>query len=148
MYESVCRLRCIYIHSYTYYMHAYILAYVFRQIFMGMHVCMYFHKYTYYTYICTCMYVCMCVCNVYVCTYILVYLHSYICHTRVFSGTIKSLIHALSADSLMTEPTINSTLYTFIEQVNCYDLQKMVLQFAMCFVPTLGYTYMVYTLHN
>ena len=48
----------------------------------------------------------------------------------------------------MTEPTINSTLYTFIEQVNFYDLQKMVLQFAMHFVSTLGYTYMVYTLHN
>ena len=48
----------------------------------------------------------------------------------------------------MTEPTINSTLWTFIEQVNIYDLQKMVLQFAICFVPTLGYTYMVYTLHN
>ena len=48
----------------------------------------------------------------------------------------------------MTEPTINSTLLTFIEQVNIYDLQKMVLQFAIYFVPTLGYTYMVYTLHN
>ena len=48
----------------------------------------------------------------------------------------------------MTEPTINSTLYTFIEQVNIYDLQKMVLQFVIHFVPTLGYTYMVYTLHN
>ena len=48
----------------------------------------------------------------------------------------------------MTEPTINSTLYTFIEQVNFYDLQKMVLQFAIHFAPTLGYTYMVYTLYN
>ena len=46
----------------------------------------------------------------------------------------------------MTEPTINSTLLTFIEQVNTYDLQKMVLHFAIHFVPTLGYTYMVYTL--
>ena len=48
----------------------------------------------------------------------------------------------------MTEPTINSTLYAFIEQVNFYDLQKMVLQFAICFVPTMVYTYMVYTLYN
>ena len=47
-----------------------------------------------------------------------------------------------------TEPTTNSTLLTFIEQVNLYNLQKMVLQFAICFVPTLGYTYMVYTLNN
>ena len=48
----------------------------------------------------------------------------------------------------MTEPTINSTLYAFIEQVNFYDLQKMVLQFAICFVPTTVYIYMVYTLYN
>ena len=48
----------------------------------------------------------------------------------------------------MPEPTINSTAYTFIEQVNFYDLQKMVLQFAICFVPTMVYTYMIYTLHN
>ena len=48
----------------------------------------------------------------------------------------------------MTEPTINSTLGTFIEQVNIYDLQKMVSQFAICFVHTLGYTYMVYILYN
>ena len=48
----------------------------------------------------------------------------------------------------MTEPTINSTVLTFIEQVNIYDLQKMVLQFAIHFVPTLGYTYMVYILNN
>ena len=51
-------------------------------------------------------------------------------------------------DSSMTGPTINSTLLTFIEQVNIYDLQKMVLQFAIHFVPTLGYTYMVFTLNN
>ena len=67
---------------------------------------------------------------------------------RGVSGTIKSLVHALGAGSSMTEPTINSTLLTFIQQVNIYDLQKMVLQFAIHFVPTLGYTYMVYTLHN
>ena len=67
---------------------------------------------------------------------------------RGVSGTIKSLVYALGASSSMTEPTINSTLLTFIEQVNINDLQKMVLQFAIHFVPTLGYTYMVYTLHN
>ena len=70
------------------------------------------------------------------------------CHTWVLSGTIKSLVPALGASSSMTEPTLNSTLYTFIEQVNIYNLQKMVSQFAICLVPTLGYTYMVYTLHN
>ena len=59
-----------------------------------------------------------------------------------------SLVCALGASSSMTEPIINSTLLTFIEQVNIYDLQKMVLQFAIYFVPPLGYTYMVYTLHN
>ena len=48
----------------------------------------------------------------------------------------------------MTGPTVNSTLLAFIEQVNIYDLQKMVLQFAIYFVLTLGYTYMVYTLYN
>ena len=68
-------------------------------------------------------------------------------HRGVFKA-VKSLIHALGASSSMTEPTINSNLLTFIEQVNIYDLQKMVLQFAICFVPTLGHTYMVYTLHN
>ena len=68
-------------------------------------------------------------------------------HRGVFR-TIKSLLHALGAGSSMTEPIINSTSLTFIEQVNIYDLQKMVLQFAIHFVPTLGYTYMVYTLHN
>ena len=70
------------------------------------------------------------------------------CHTGVFSGTIKSLVLALCTGSSMTEPTIKSTLYTLMEQVNVYDLQKMILQFAICFVPTLGYTYMVYILHN
>ena len=70
------------------------------------------------------------------------------CHAQSFSRTIKSLVHALGANSLMTEPTINSTLYAFIEQVNFYDLQKMVLQFAIYFVPTIVYTYMVYTLNN
>ena len=71
----------------------------------------------------------------------------YVSHRGVFR-TIKSLVHALGTTSSMTEPIINSTLLTFIEQVNIYDLQKMVLQFAICFVPTLGYTYMVHTLHN
>ena len=70
-----------------------------------------------------------------------------ICHTGVFYRTIKSLVPALGTNSSMTEPTINSTLYTFIEQVN-FDLQKMVLQFAISFVPTMVYTYMVYTLYN
>ena len=70
------------------------------------------------------------------------------CCTGVFSRTIKSLVCALGANPSMTEPTINSTLYAFIEQVNFYDLQKMVLQFAICFVPTVVYTYMVYTLYN
>ena len=68
-------------------------------------------------------------------------------HRGVF-GTIKSLVQALGASSSMTEATINSTLLTFIEQVNIYALQKMVLEFAIHFVPTMGYTYMVYTLHN
>ena len=66
-------------------------------------------------------------------------------HRGVFK-TIKSLVHALGASSSMTEPTINSTLLTFIEQVNIYDLQKVVLQFVIHFVPTLSYTCMVYTL--
>ena len=50
------------------------------------------------------------------------YVYACIGHTGVFSRTIKSLVHALGASSSMTEPTINSTLYTFIEQVNFYDL--------------------------
>ena len=48
----------------------------------------------------------------------------------------------------MTEPTINSTLCVFIEQVDFSDLQKMVLQFTICFVPNMVHIYMVYTLHN
>ena len=67
---------------------------------------------------------------------------------RVVFRTIKSLVHALGVDPSITEPTINSTLLTFIEHVNIYDLQEMVLQFAIHFEPTLGYTCMVYTLHN
>ena len=82
----------------------------------------------------------------YACMY--VHICTHMCHTGMFSGAIKSLVCALGASSSMNEPTINSTLYNFIEQVNVYNLQKMVLQFAICFVPTLGYTYMVYTLHN
>ena len=70
------------------------------------------------------------------------------CHIGVFFRTIKSLVHALGTSSSKAEPTINSTLLTFIKHVNIYDLQKMVLQFAICVVPTLGYTYMVYTLYN
>ena len=80
-------------------------------------------------------------------TYVCIYPHMHGCVTQGCSlGRMKSLVHALGADSSMTEPTINSTLDTFIEQVNFYDLQKMVLQFTICFVPTMGYTSMVYTL--
>ena len=50
-------------------------------------------------------------------------------------GTMKSLVHALGTGSSLTEPTINSTLLAFIEQVNIYDLQKMVLQFAIHLYP-------------
>ena len=71
-----------------------------------------------------------------------------ICHTGVFFGTNKSLIHALGIDSQMTESTINSTLDTFIEQVNNSNLQKMVLQFTIQFVPSMVYTHKVYTLNN
>ena len=55
-------------------------------------------------------------------------LHTYICPTGVFFRTIKSLIHALGINPQMTESTINSTLYIFIEQVNNSHLQKMALQ--------------------
>ena len=48
------------------------------------------------------------------------------CCTGVFSGTIKSLVLVLGSNSSMAEPTFNSTLYAFIEQVNFYGLQKMV----------------------
>ena len=90
------------------------------------------------------MYVCIYLC-IYACTYIDLHECVYVSHRGVFRTT-KSLIHALGTCCPMTKPTTNSTLLTFIEQVNSYDLQKMVLQFAICFVPTLGYTYMVYTL--
>ena len=94
------------------------------------------------------MHMCMSACihihefeHIYVCKY------SCMCCTGVFSRTTKSLVCALGVNSSMTEPTINSTLHAFIEQVN-FDLHKMVLQFAICFVPTMVYTYMVYTLYN
>ena len=111
---------------------------------------MYIHTFT-YNYMCV-----MCIMAIHTLIYshaclstnMYTYMHKYICHTGVFSGTIKSFVCALGTDSSMTELTINSTLYTFIEQVNFCDLQKMVLQFAICFIPTLGYTYMAYTLHN
>ena len=56
------------------------------------------------------------------------YIHA---HTHIFIHmsqrgvlrTIKSFVHALGTSSSMTEPTINLTLLTFIEQVNIYDLQ-------------------------
>ena len=67
----------------------------------------------------------------------------YVSHRGVFR-TIKCLIHALGANSQMTESTINSTLYIFIEQVNNSNLQKMVLQLPLSMV----YPYMVYTLYN
>ena len=94
--------------------------------------------------------------HTYLDTYLDANMHAYtnlclvtcMCHTGVFSGTIKCLVCALGANSSMKEPTINLTLYAFIEQVNFYDLQKMVLLFAICFVPTMVYTYMVYTLYN
>ena len=137
----------------------------------------YIHTYIYtyihtYKHTCACLHICIqthrntlmqvwphtCI-VVHVCTYMHTYINAnthayicvhiwYICHTGVCSRTIKSLFHALGTNSSVTEPTINSTLYTFFEQVNFYDLQKMVLLFAICFVPALGYTYMVYTLHN
>ena len=88
----------------------------------------------------------ICVSKICVCTYIhIIYAHAclYICinmsHRGVFR-TIKSLVHALGSSSSMTEPIINSTLLTFIDQVNIYDFQKVVLQFAIHFVPVLGYT--------
>ena len=52
-------------------------------------------------------YVYVCICAVWI----------YMSHKGVFR-TIKSLIHALGASSSITEPTINSSLWTFIEQVN------------------------------
>ena len=55
-----------------------------------------------------------------------------------------SLIHALDVDPQMTESTINSTLYIFIEQVNNSNLQKMVSQFTIRFVSSMVYTHMVY----
>ena len=100
---------------------------------------------------CVCIYIYMClpiyILNMYIDR---AYMHTHICiyQLGVFSRTIKSLVCALGANSSMTEPTINSTLYAFIEQVNFYDLQKMVLQFAICFVHTVIYTYIVYTLYN
>ena len=48
----------------------------------------------------------------------------------------------------MTDPTINSTLSVFIEQASSSDLQRMVLQFTICFVPSMVYICMVYTLYN
>ena len=70
------------------------------------------------------------------------------CHTGVFSWKIKSLVHALGTHSSMTKPTSHSALYAFIEEVNFSDFQKMVLQFAICCVPNMVYTYIVYTLYN
>ena len=69
----------------------------------------------------------------YVHTYKPIHVSLYMSHGGVFR-TIKSLVHALGTSSSMPEPTINSTLLTFIEHVNIYDLQKMVLQFAIHFV--------------
>ena len=65
------------------------------------------------------------------------------CHTGVFFRTIKSLVHALGVNPQMTESTINSTLYIFIEQVNSSNLQKMVLLFTIQFASS-----MVYALYN
>ena len=79
--------------------------------------------------------------------YFCVHAYMYVSHRGVFR-TIKSLVQALGTGSLMTEPTINSTLLTFIEQVNLYDLQKMVLQFAIHFVPTLGFKGMYDIIHD
>ena len=45
------------------------------------------------------------------CLYI--YIHAYICHTGVFSGTIKSLVCALGANSSMTKPT-STQLYMYL----------------------------------
>ena len=63
------------------------------------------------------------------------YVCMYVCVTQGCFLDNKFSVRALGTDSSMTKPTFNSTLYTFIEQVNFYDLQKMVLQFAICFVP-------------
>ena len=118
-------------------------------MYIQIHICSLMHVWL-YTYIHKCLSAYM---------YVYIHMHTYrlmpvsphmymqMLH-RVFSRTIKSLVCAVGADSSMTEPTINSTLYAFIEQVNFSDLQKMVLQFAICFVSTMVYTYMVYTLYN
>ena len=84
--------------------------------------------------------------SLYVCMYLCMYVCMYVMHRGVL-GTIKSFVHALGTDSQMTEPTINSSLCVFIEQGNNSDLQKMVLQFTISFVPSMVYIYMVYTLH-
>ena len=139
-------------HKYSYLASIFVLSYIYDYICIPMIERQIARNYILYA----CMYV-----YIYICLHINTYIHvvhtyrfmyvclyTCICHTGAFSGTIKSLVHALGADSSMNEPAINSTSYPFIEQVNFYDLQKMVLQFAICFVPTLHYTYMVYTLHN
>ena len=105
-------------------------------MYLDIYVCMqmYMYVHTHITYTHACIHTC-------------VFAYMYVSHRGVFR-TIKSLVHALGACSPLTVPTTNSTLLTFIEQVNLYNLKKMVLQFAIHFVPTLGYTYMVYTLNN
>ena len=111
---------------------------------VSIHKHMNMHTYI-YTYMCN-----TCICSLYtdMCPCLAAYIHIYVCHTGVFSRTIKSLVHDLGTHSSMTKPTSNSTLYAFIEEVNFSHLQKMVLQFTICFVPIVLYTYMVYTLYN
>ena len=151
------------VQTYTYYIHEFIHEFAYIHMYVGRHtwayVCMYINTHITDIHMNICIYTCiyMYALHVYIYvymdihTYMHIYIHVYVCIYVSHSGvlrTIKSLVHALGTSSSMTEPTINPTLLTFIEQVNIYALQKMVLQFAIHFVPTVGYTYMVYTLNN
>ena len=111
----------------TFCMHVYTHTYIHTGLPISIHPCIYS-----YIQILVCMSTHM---HKYIYRLMHVCLHTYMCHTGVFSGTIKSLVHALGTDSSMPQPTINSTLYTFIEQVNFYDLQKMLLQFPYVLYP-------------
>ena len=135
-----CMYVCI-LYMYIIYIYIYVCTYI--HIYMFAHI--YINLSYAYIHPSTCAYIHICL-HPSLHTYR--FMHVYICHTGVFSRTIKSLVCALGANSSMTKPTSNSTFYAFIEEVNFSYLQKMVLQFTICFVPIMVYTYMVYTLYN
>ena len=70
------------------------------------------------------------------------------CGTGVFSGTIKSLVHALGANCSMTKPTSTQLYMHLLRKSTFMIFRRWSYSLLYVLTPTMVYTYMVYTPYN